>query len=61
MDTMTYATVAASGEHAAEKNDQQSVYYPEKKLIRVQHFLQSSSLIISKHRCRCYGWCVGLR
>jgi hypothetical protein len=57
MDTMTYTAVAAFRGNAVERNNELPVYYPEKKQMKVQHFLQASSLVISKHRCRSCGWC----
>jgi hypothetical protein len=52
MDTMTYAAFAAFRGDVAEKNNQPPVYYPEKELMEVQHYLQAISLIIGKHHYR---------
>ena len=49
MDTMTYAAFAAFRRDVAEKNNQPPLYYPEKELMEVQHYLQAISLIIRKH------------
>jgi hypothetical protein len=57
MDTMTYAAVAAARGDSAERDNELPVYYRTRKLMKVQHFLQTSALIIAKHRCRSYGWC----
>ena len=37
-------------------NTMAPVYYRKIKLMKGQHFLQTSALIIAKHRCRSYGW-----
>jgi len=57
MRTTNYAANAAFRENAVKTNNDLPVYYPEKKLTKVQHFLQASSLVISKHRCRSCGSC----
>ena len=57
MNTITYEAVAAVRGDAAERDNELPVYYRKKELMKVQHFLQTSALIISKHRCRSYGWC----
>jgi hypothetical protein len=57
MDTMTYLPVAACRRNAAERDDELPGYFREKKLIKVEHFLQTSSLLIATHRHRSYGWC----
>ena len=47
MDTMTYAAFAAFRGDVAEKSNQPRVYYPEKELMEVQHYLQA---IFADHR-----------
>jgi len=52
MDTMTYAAFAAFRGYVAEKENRRPVYNPERELMKVQHYLQASSLIIGKQRHR---------
>jgi hypothetical protein len=52
MNTTTYAAVAPVRGDSAERDNELPVYYRKRKLMKVQHFLQTSALIILKHRWR---------